>query len=217
MKKALGTIGNLFFKTVDDEPVMPTQQTVEQSQPVQQIQVGQEDKDIKQQLLTALEQANLEGYDYFEFAKSIDAQANIIPAEQMRFQSTFAMATTMGVTVGTLLSSSQHYLNVLAEKEKEFLTAVDKHSTDAVSGKEEQIKKIDSDMSQKSEQIKILTQEINTLQQQKTTITNEISSNRIKIDSVKTNFYATLKVITDRIKSDIDKIKQYIVPMAGGK
>jgi hypothetical protein len=224
MKKALGAIGGLFFKTVDEEstesqtqvqPAIIQQQTAQPAN--QQIQVGQEDKEIKQQLVIALEQANLEGYDYFEFAKAIDAQVNIIPAEQMRFQSTFAMASTMGVTINILLSSAQHYLDVLSTKEKEFLTAVDKHSSDAVGGKEEQMKKIDSDMSQKAEQIKTLTQEINVLQQQKTTISNEIASNRVKIDTIKINFYATLKVISDRIKSDIDKVKQYIGPMTGGK
>jgi chromosome segregation ATPase len=225
MKKALGAIGGLFFKTVDDEPTSQHQQVTQTaptlvSQPSQtQSPVGQEDKEIKQQLVAALEQANLEGYDYFEFVKAIDAQAAIIPAEQMRFQSTFAMASTMGVNVNTLLSSAQHYLDVLSNKEKEFLAAMDKHANDAVGGKEEQIKQIDSQMAQKAEQIKALTQEINVLQEQKTVITNEISSNRIKIETVKTNFYATIKVITDRIKSDIDKIKQYLSPMVstGGK
>ena len=218
----LSSIGGLFFKTVDDEVTQTTsQQTVSASQPtVQQTQinqpqsiVGQEDKEIKQQLLDALEKANLPGYDYFEFIKAIDAQATIIPSEAMRFQSSFAMASTMGVSVQTLLSSAQHYIEILSTKEKEFISALEKHSTDAVGGKEGQISSIDSEMQKKAEQIQQLTQDINVLQEQKTALTNEISSNRIKIDTVKNNFYATLKTINDRIVNDINKIKQYL----GGK
>jgi len=219
----LSSIGGLFFKTVDDEvPQTASQQTVSASQPtVQQTQinqpqsiVGQEDKEIKQQLLDALEKANLPGYDYFEFIKAIDAQMTIIPSEAMRFQSSFAMASTMGVTVQTLLTSAQHYSDTLSAKEKEFISALEKHSIDAVGGKEGQISAIDSEMKKMAEQIQKLTQDINLLQEQRTVLTNEISTNRIKIDTVKNNFNATLKTINDRIINDINKIKQYL---DGGK
>lgn len=219
----LSSIGGLFFKTVDDEvpqtaspqTVSTPQQTVQQTQINQpQSIIGQEDKEIKQQLLDALEKANLPGYDYFEFIKAIDAQMTIIPSEAMRFQSSFAMASTMGVTVQTLLTSAQHYLDTLSAKEKEFISALEKHSTDAVGGKEGQISAIDSEMKKMAEQIQKLTQDINLLQEQRTVLTNEISTNRIKIDTVKNNFNATLKTINDRIINDINKIKQYL---DGGK
>jgi chromosome segregation ATPase len=222
MKKALSSIGSLFFKISEEEQTAPIQQQSQTQQPVQspiqpsQSIVGQEDKEIKQQLLDALEKANMPGYDYFEFIKAIDAQMSIIPSEAMRFQSTFAVASTMGVNVETLLSSAQHYLGILTEKEKEFLTAMDKHAVDAVGGKEGQIQSIDSEMQKKAQQIQQLTQDINELQQQKTVLTNEISTNKIKIDTVKNNFFATLKTITDRIKNDVEKIKQYLTQTAAG-
>jgi hypothetical protein len=220
LKGAISSLGSLFVK-VQDVPVesQPTQTT----QPAQQVQaqssspdlIGQEDKEIKQQLLDALEKANIPGYDYFEFVKAIDAQVSIIPSEATRFQSTFAMAATMGVSVEVLLSSAKHYLDILSTKEKEFITAMDKHSLDAVGGKQEQINAIDSETQKKQDQIKILTEEINTLQNKKNTLINEISTNKIKIETVKNNFFATLKVITDRISNDINKIKQYLSPVGG--
>lgn len=218
MKKGIAAIGGLFFKTVESEetpiiaPNQPTQVVPVQipvSVPSQQIG-GQEDGEIKKQLLEALEKANLPGYDYLEFIKAIDIQASIIPSESMRYQSTFAVASTMGVNVPTLLSSADHYLNALAEKEKEFVSAMDKHATEAVGGKEGQIQNIDAEMQKAAQQIQQLTQSINSLQEQKTALTNEISANRIKIETVKNNFFATMKTITDRIKGDIDKIKQYL-------
>jgi len=215
-------LANFFFKTVEvgelETPQSPQPVTFAQ-QPVQQQIPGQEDGAIKKQLLDALEQANLPGYDYFEFIKAIDVQATIIPSEAMRFQSTFAVATTMGVNVQTLLTSAQHYLEALSKKEKEFLEALEKHSTEAVGGKENQIATIDQTMQQKGQLIAQLTQEINDLQNQKTTLTNEISENKIKIDVVRNNFFATLKVIVGRITGDVEKIKQYLqtTTAPGGK
>jgi hypothetical protein len=217
MKKGISAIGGLFFKTVETEEtkVEPNQQTqkvpIQPPQPNQsQPLVGQEDGEIKKQLLEALEKANLPGYDYLEFIKAIDIQASIIPSESMRFQSTFAVASTMGVNVPTLLSSADHYLKALTDKEKEFVAAMDKHATEAVGGKEGQIQNIDSEMQKAAQQIQQLTQNINSLQEQKTALTNEISTNRIKIETVKNNFFATMKTITDRINNDINKIKQYL-------
>jgi chromosome segregation ATPase len=223
MKKTFGSsLGSFFVKTVEIPDTSATSQPqVSQPQSSQpqstQPQFGQEDKEIKQQLIDALEKANLPGYDYFEFIKAIDAQMSIIPSEATRFQSTFAVAATAGCNVQTLLSSAQHYLDVLKGKEQEFVTAMDKHSSDAIGGKEGQITSIDDETKKKSEEIQKLTQEINVLQEQKKTLTNEISSNKIKIETVKNNFFATLKVFTDRINNDINKIKQYLSPIGGGK
>jgi len=172
--------------------------------------IGQEDADIKQQLADALEKANQEGYDYFEFARSVDNQAKLIPSEALRFQSTFAVATSMGLSADKLLASAEHYLNVLKKKEDEFNKALIQHQGTAVTTKEEAIKKIDADMQAKAEQIQKITVEINGLQQQKTDMINEISTAKSDLERVKNNFYATLKIFTGRITSDIEKMKSYL-------
>lgn len=219
MKKVL----ELFVKvgekpgTVEVPKEAPIQQ-VSQPVPVQQQPIiatggGQEDQKIKEQLAAALEAANLEGYDYFEFARSVDAQAALFPSESLRYTATFtavAAVPNMKVTVDTLVSSAEHYLSVLAKKEEEFKQALDQQTGSSVTAKEGSITAIDQNMASKAEQIQKITEEINNLQQQKTALQNEIGSAKLKIEQVKNNFYATLKLFTDKISSDINKIKTYL-------
>jgi hypothetical protein len=214
-------IMNLFFKVEDDgkesskkdEKVsVPAQPQFASSAPAPlSSMAAQEDATIKKQLADALEAANQPGYDYFEMAKSIEAQASIIPSEGLRFQSTFATVSSMGVTPEKLITSAEYYLTVLKKKEDEFNKTLEQHMSEAVTSKENETKKFDADMLAKSEQIKQLTADINTMQQQKTAILNEVSSSRAQIEQVKNNFYATMKVFVDRINSDIGKIKSYLV------
>lgn len=215
-------IMNLFFKVEDDgvdtkAPAKEEKVAVQaQAQTPTTISIptsvlAQEDAKIKKELADALEKANQPGYDYFELAQSIAAQASIIPSEAQRFQSTFAVVSPMGVTPDKLISSAQFYLDVLKNKENEFNKTVEQHMAEAVTGRENEAKSFDADMQAKSDQIKKLTEEINALQQQKTTIINEVSSSRAQIEQVKNNFNATMKVFVDRINSDIEKIKTYLV------
>jgi hypothetical protein len=177
--------------------------------------LGQEDAEIKKQLAAALEAANQPGYDYFEFAKSVDALASTLPGEALRFQSTFAVATSMGLSAEKLLSSAQFYLEVLKKKEDEFEGAVGKHSKDSIDTKEKSMLDMDSQMKTKSDQIQKLTEEINALQQQKTTTINEVTAAKAEIEKVRNNFSATMKIFTSRISGDIEKIKSYLT--TGGK
>jgi DNA repair exonuclease SbcCD ATPase subunit len=214
-------IMNLFFKIEDDgketqpEKAIPAQPQFATAPVASGITLSgttpaQEDIAIKQQLSEALEKANQPGYDYFELAQSIQAQAAIIPSEAQRYQSTFAVVAPMGVTPEKLVSSAEFYLSILKKKEEEFNRTVEGHTAEAVTARENDTKKFDADMQAKSEQIKKLTEEINIMQQQKTTIINEISSSRAQIEQVKNNFNATMKVFVDRINSDIGKIKAYL-------
>jgi hypothetical protein len=210
---------NLFFKIEDDgqdsspkkDEKVPAQPQFASSASAPFSMVAQEDATIKKQLAEALEAANQPGYDYFEMAKSIEAQASIIPSESLRFQSTFATVSSMGVTPDKLITSAEYYLTVLKKKEDEFNKTLEQHMSEAVTSKEDEAKKFDADMLAKSEQIKQLTADINNMQQQKTAILNEVSSSRAQIEQVKNNFYATMKVFVDRINSDIGKIKSYLV------
>lgn len=210
-------ISNLFFKVEEDKTEAPAKVETPVPQAVAQFAASTsastpavEDAEIKKQLTAALEAANQSGYDYFEMAQSIEAQAAIIPSEALRFQSTFATVAPMGVTPEKLIDSAQYYLLILKGKEDEFNKTVEAHLAQSVTSKEKDVTQFDADMQNKSEQIKKLTEEINALQQQKTSIINEVSSNKAKIDQVKNNFNATMKVFVDRINSDIEKIKMYL-------
>lgn len=208
-------IASLFFKVEKNEPVeaAPVVQAVAPVAAASSASavIAREDAEIKKQLTIALEQANQAGYDYFEFAQAIEAQASIIPAEAVRFQASYAAAATMGTTVDKLLSSAQFYLSVLKGKEDEFNKTVEQHMAEAVTSREQELTQFDGDMQAKADEIRKLTEEINALQQKKTALINEVSVSKSQIEQVKNNFSATMRVFVDKINADIEKIKQYLV------
>jgi len=211
-------IMSLFIKVEDDnkgkEEAKPSSQ--QKSTPIVSIPVspistvGQEDIEIKKQLIGALEKANQPGYDYFEFAQSVDNLASTLPSEELRFKTAFTVVSATGVTAGTLLSSADFYLGILKKKEDEFNSAMVKHSNDSVVAKENSLQTMDTQMQEKTELIKKLTTEINELQQKKLTTMNEVTQAKAEIEKVKNNFAVTLKVFMTRISGDIEKIKSYL-------
>jgi hypothetical protein len=172
---------------------------------------GREDSSIMKTLTDALNKAaNKDGYDYLKFAQSVSEQAKIIPAEETRFQATFAVARSLGVTQASLVDDAQRYLDVLKQEQDKFQTSVSGLVKENVSSKESDLTDIDKETQEKADQISKLTAEINDLQKRKTQVSNEVTQNKIKIEQLKSNFAATLKTITGRISGDVDKIKKYI-------
>lgn len=212
--KPLGkSLMNLFVKMEDD----PVEAKVEEKTPataipvsVPTMQAGKADEAISSNFVKALEKANLPGYDYFEFAKTVEALRPTLPAEQTLFQTAFASAVVMSVSKDKLLETAQHYLSVLDAKAQEFNQVVQQRTADTVTKREKDIADSDAAIKAKAEQIQKLTEEMNVLTTQKTATANEISENRMKIEQVQINFMATFDIFANKIKGDIDKIKKYI-------
>ena len=218
-------IGGLFWKPEENEEDLtevstPTQPSTKppaftsSPAPTSNSEVvsscGKEDAQTKAILLDALTKANKPGYDYFEFAMAIDEQAKFIPAEETRFQATYATVRSMGISQASLVGDAGFYLDVLKKEEQKFLTSMDGLTQQNVTSKEAQLASIDQKTAEKAEQIKKLTEEINESQKSRTQLINDISQNKSKVEQLKNNFSATLKVVVDRIIGDIEKIKKYI-------
>ncbi len=171
---------------------------------------GAEDEAIKDSLSQALANANLDGYDYFEFAQAVEAQKKFIPAEQTQYQSAFAMAASMGVTADSLIANIGHYMDVLKGEAGKFQEMVDGQIAENVTSKEEELAGIDATIAEKAEQIQALTDEINQLSASKTELSGAITDSRAQIEKVQGNFGATLKVFIDRLTSDEEKIRKYL-------
>jgi SMC interacting uncharacterized protein involved in chromosome segregation len=69
---------------------------------------------------------------------------------------------------------------------------------------------MDAAIQEKAAAIQKLTEEINAMSAEKTKMTNEIGENRIKIETKRNNFSATLQTFVGKIQGDIDKIGRYI-------
>ncbi len=172
---------------------------------------GDVDQGVVDSLISALEAANQSGYDYFEFSKSVEQQKSFLPDEKIRFQSSLAAASVMNVTPAGLVESANHYLAVLASKEKEFEQAQGQFKSKEIEQKQSSIVAMEKMIAEKAELITKLTAEIGKLQKDRDTMTGEIAANTAKIESIRSRFQASLSLVAGKIRADIDKIKTYLM------
>ncbi|MEE9437807.1 MAG: hypothetical protein V3V14_02325, partial [Saprospiraceae bacterium] len=71
-------------------------------------------------LLKAVEEGNLDGFDYIEYKTSLQSLSKMEMDEETKFKSALAMAKTMGATKEKLISSSNHYINILKSERTKF-------------------------------------------------------------------------------------------------
>jgi vacuolar-type H+-ATPase subunit I/STV1 len=171
---------------------------------------GTQDDAVLQLLSEAIDKANIEGFDYYEFAQMLQALKPTLPSEQALFQTAFTSGKVMGASKEKLIQTAGVYLDVLKKKSQEFEGACQAKIDELVTSREKDLKNMENAIQEKAAAIQKLTEEINQMTAQKTQITNEIGENRVKIETKRNNFAATLQVFTTRIQSDIEKINRYI-------
>jgi chromosome segregation ATPase len=181
------------------------------------IEAGKIDDSISKNLQQALDTAskNKPPYNYLQFSKAVNEQLIMIPDELTRYKAAIATASTMGVTPQSLIGDVTYYIGILKEEAANFETTMANVIKNAVTAKEQDIKKLDDDTQAKAEQIKKLTEEINDLQQQKSKLHDEIAQRKIEIDKTQNNFETTLKVFVSKINTDLEKIKKYLLTSGG--
>jgi hypothetical protein len=121
---------------------------------------GTVNEKFMQALFGAMEGANLDGFDYFEFKQSLQNLVNMPMDEATRYKSAFAMASTMGATPNKLMNSALHYLEILKNENVKFSQAAENQRVAQVGNKQGQVENLEAVMQQKAEQIKRLTDEI---------------------------------------------------------
>lgn len=161
-------------------------------------------------LLGAMERANLEGFDYLEFKKSLRSLAKMPMDDKTRFQSAFAMAQSMGVTPQHLLNSANHYIQALHQEEQKFEQALAKQRQQQIGDRERQIQQLDQLVKSKAEQIKKLTEEIEKHQREAEKMRADIQQKTSKIETTKNDFIATYNQLVGQIGDDVVKMKEYL-------
>jgi uncharacterized coiled-coil protein SlyX len=172
--------------------------------------IGTVDKAIMEKLLGAIEKNNLEGFDYLEFKKALKALEKIPMDEATKYRSTFATASTMGVTLGKLVDSTNHYVKVLDNENAVFLKAFEGQISSKVGDKEKEILQFEAIIKEKSERIKQLTEEITKHQNQITDLRQVVDESKMKIDKTKNDFKMSYLHLRTQLEQDIQKMKQYL-------
>jgi hypothetical protein len=171
---------------------------------------GAVNEKFMQALFGAMEAANLDGFDYFEYKLSIQNLANMPMDEATRYKSAFAMGTTMGATPDKLVNSALHYLDVLKNENTKFLQAAENQRAAQVGNKQGQVDNLEAVMKQKAEQIKQLTTEIEQHRKDVTQLKDEISQATVKVAQTQNDFGATYQSLVGQIEQDVANMKNYL-------
>ena len=161
-------------------------------------------------LLKALEAANKEGFDYLEYKTSLQSLQKMDMDERTRFQSAFVMAKTLGLTKEKLVSSTEHYVNVLKNEEKKFKDALVNQKAKQVEGREAQLKSLEQSLAEKIAMIEKLKAEIDSTNNKMASVKNEINESVLRIDQTNDQFMHAYQSVLVQITDDMSKIKTYI-------
>ena len=161
-------------------------------------------------LLKAMDENNLEGFDYLEFKQSLQSLSKMTMDESTRYQSAFAMAQTMGATSDHLKDTASHYVSVLTEEEKKFKQALLNQRHKQIHDKEEEIKRLNKTILINQKQINKLNGEIESFKEKMSGLSSDLSSAESKLESTKSDFLVTYKKLVDQIQLDIEKMNQYL-------
>ncbi len=171
---------------------------------------GSVDNAILDKLLKAIDDNNQAGMDYLEFRQALKTLSNLPMDEATKFQSAYATASTMGITLQKLLESIDFYKKVLQIEDENFKKAMAQQSTANIDDKIKEKEAIELSIKQKSEQIQALTEQIRQNQTQIEELSSFIETTQQKITNTSKNFETTLQSILFEFNQDAEKLKQYI-------
>ncbi len=161
-------------------------------------------------LLGAMEKANLDGFDYLEYKKSLKSLQKMNMDEATSFQSAYAMAQTMNATPAHLVQTAEHYLKVLLDEEQKFEQALENQQESRIGNKRKEKENLAAQIKSKEEQIKQLQADIEKSKTQLGKLDKEIQNAVQSIETTKGDFIASYQNLTDQIKSDVEKMKKYL-------
>lgn len=160
-------------------------------------------------LMKAIEENNLEGFDYLEFKSSLQSLSKMNMDDATRYQSALAMAKTLGASPDKILQSANHYLNILKTESDKFQQAVEaqksKLNQDQVSG----VKSLEQAIQSKEQQIQQLTKEIEADKQKLSKMQADIQQGAAKISDTSNRFAQAYTLVKKQITDDIALISAH--------
>jgi|SRR5581483_515588 len=161
------------------------------------------DPALNEMLTKSLEENKLAGFDYLKFISAVQETKSTGLAEEACYKVTFSTAKQLGVDKNSLLKSGQHYIDVLNQDENDFNADCAEYERAQVQAREAKLAKVESTIADLKKQLSQLTED-------SATLTQELHAEKAKLDSRKAAFSVTLDTLRNTIKTNIDKIGQYL-------
>lgn len=172
-------------------------------------QTGLDDRSYKS-LLSALEKANLPGFDYLEFKQSLEALEKMGMDDTTAIQSAFATASTMGLTKSKLLTTARHYKTILAKELIQFDKACEVQIEKRVNGKMREVEKLKKQNDDLLAKIAQIEKQITDNQRVIDSADADMKAAGEKINSTKNAFDRTFQSVMNQIEKDISIIDQIL-------
>lgn len=157
-----------------------------------------------------MDRANLEGFDYLEFKKSLQSLQKMKMVEATAYQSAFVMAQTMGVTPAHLIKTAQHYLDALSQEEKKFGTALANQQNNKIGSKRQELQQLQKGLKDKEAKILQLQKEIKQDKVSSDKLEGSINNAVNNIENTKNDFVASYQNLVSQIGQDMDNMKKYL-------
>jgi len=178
--------------------------------PVTEVSSGKVTPKFMEILLKAIEQNNLEGFDYLEYKQALKNLAKMPMDEQTRYKSAYAAAQTMGSTPDQLVNAANYYIDILSKEQEKFKLALGNQKSKQIVDKEQRVKNLHQQIQDKAKKIELLGKEIEASQQKMANLKQEISSASIKVESTKNDFVASYNSLVAQIRKDIENMQKYL-------
>jgi hypothetical protein len=173
---------------------------------------GMVDKKFVDHFVEVLEKSNLKGPDYFEYMQSLKSLSGLGLEEGKQHQAAWASFKAMsGINnVSVLSTSAGQYVQMLAADRDAFLKDVDKAVEEKVGVLKTELQRLQNENEAAAKQIAELQQKITQHNEQIGKITGDIAEQSAKLTNNRNNYEITYASFVEQIKSDVEKIKQYL-------
>lgn len=171
---------------------------------------GKLDEKFVNRLLGAIEDNNIEGFDYLEYKQALQNLSKVEMDEKTKFQSALAVAKTMGANKEVLVSSAEHYLNILEKEELKFVDAFKNQMSRQVTKRSDDIRAMEAEIENMKAQIKELEQKIEQKREALKKSMSSVDQAKSKVELTKERFYQAYHIVAEQIRDDLEKIKEYL-------
>jgi len=172
--------------------------------------MSQDDDRFANVLMKALEDKNLEGFDYLEFKQSVANMLDIGMDPDTAIKAAFGTGSTVGLSLDKLVKTAKYYTEVLQDEKSKFMNSMEKHLMSNVEGKAKQTGELKKKIANWEAKIEQLKKEV---EKAKATIASadaDINSAKQKADMNQQGFDDALDVITAAIRQDVADITRVL-------
>lgn len=161
-------------------------------------------------LLSALEENNFEGYDYFDYRETLKSLQEVAMDEKTRFLSAYAMAKTMKADYTQLARTGRAYIQILEKEKIKFAEALKSREATDLKSRENQIVELDSEIARMQKEVEALLAQIQTAKSRQDTLRSELQLTHQKMLDTQTRFDHTHTYLIDQIQSDLIKMEKHL-------